>query len=120
MLANEVIHMDETHIVIDTNAQRFEKREWVKLLRYVEGFNDFYQLLALSIQIESRIHKIKPSNVQIEYPFFKELSQNEAKSERNIDIEQEHCTEHSDMSHNESGVATAHHVTSDEGVDVAN
>ena len=52
------------HVLISPQDCRIDESFWTAFTRFIKYHNDFYQLLAISIYIEARLHQIKPSDVE--------------------------------------------------------
>jgi hypothetical protein len=52
-------------IKIDPYRRNIPKRCWKSFTRFIQNHADFYQLLAISAFVESRLHQIKPKGVEL-------------------------------------------------------
>ncbi|MFC1591681.1 hypothetical protein ACFL43_04080 [Thermodesulfobacteriota bacterium] len=64
--------MEKRYLVIDTSLKYIKKNNWKRFLKFIESNENFFQLFSLGIVVEARLHKIKPDNMIITYPFFKD------------------------------------------------
>ena len=68
--------MSKRYIVIDGAETKMSRKALRRLLKWLSLCEDFYQLLALSVQLEARLHQIKPQDISIDYPFADQYDMN--------------------------------------------
>lgn len=60
----EADKMGKKDIVISSEDSRIRKHHWVAFTRFLERYDDFYQLVAISSLVEARLQRIRLPGVE--------------------------------------------------------